>query len=135
MPVIEVEGCEVVKDVAPIPVAGPGITASHTGGVSLEEIKKLIHKEVKGDPNSASGTTVTDALAQVCAAAADSHHLLGWVEQLEEAAHLIKHKESKIYSSILKSIRNHINHPFLGEFCFKLLGSREDNKVTTAEAA
>ncbi len=64
----------------------------------------------------------------------DSHYLLGWVEQLEEIACLINYNESKFYSSILKSIKKHINHPFLGEFCLKLLGSPED-KVATAEAA
>ncbi len=65
----------------------------------------------------------------------DSHYLLGLVEQLEETARLINHKELEFYSSILKSIRKHINHPFLGEFCFMLLGSPEDNKVSTGETA
>ncbi len=92
----EEEGCEVVKDVIPFPAAGPGIMVSHAAGVSLEDIKKLIQTE---------------------------DCLLGWVEQLEETAHLINHNESKFYSSILKSIRKHINHPFQGEFSLMFLGS------------
>ncbi len=42
MPATEEEGCEVVKDLVPIRAAGPGITASYAGGVSLEDIKKSI---------------------------------------------------------------------------------------------
>ncbi len=47
MPAAEEEGCAVVKNVAPIPDAGPGITASHAGGVSLEDMKKLIWMQVE----------------------------------------------------------------------------------------